>query len=45
MDGYHVAQIIFLFDERVTDQAEIGKFNHGVLYMKCLMFCLLWQLL
>ena len=24
MDGYHTAKIMFLFDERVTDQEEIG---------------------
>ncbi len=26
MDGYHMAQIVFLFDERVTDQREISKY-------------------
>ena len=32
-DGYHTAQIIFLFDERVTNRDEIGKYNLGVLGM------------
>jgi len=27
MDGYHMAQIVFLFDERVTDQEEISKYH------------------
>lgn len=30
MDGYHMAQIVFMFDERVTDQEEISTYSGNV---------------
>ena len=38
IDGYHMAQIVFLFDERVTDQEEISKYSVVCVFV-CVCVC------